>query len=470
MVSLAVSFVVLLAGYFLYGRFIERVFGPDDRKTPAMKNPDGVDCVPISTGRLFLVQLLNIAGTGPIFGALMGAAFGPVVFLWIVLGAVFAGAVHDYVSAMMSCRRNGDSVVELCKIYLGGFAGQVMKVVSVVLLVLVGAVFVGSPAALLERLVPGFVGADIWAIVIVLYYLLATLLPIDKIIARLYPVFGAVLLLMAVMVISAIVFGGRPIPEITLESLHPSQLPAWPFMFVTVACGAISGFHVTQSPIAAKCIKSEKDGRKVFYGAMICESVIALLWAAAGVAFYGTTGGLVAALSSLGQSSVVYDISTGLLGVFGGALAVIGVIICPVSTGDTAFRSARMIVAEAIGLPQAGLRNRLLIAVPLVFMGFMLTKINFDVLWRYFSWTNQTIAMIVLWMASSYLIREGKKVLSLVTALPGAFMSAVSMTYILMAKEGFGLPASVAYPSGVAFAVVCFGVYAFFAFRRIRSN
>ena len=305
--------------------------------------------------------------------------------------------------------------------------------------------------------------------IILAYYLLATLLPIDKVIGKLYPVFGVLLVTMAAAVIGGIIFsGGRfTIPEISLANLHPEGTPVWPYMFITVACGAISGFHATQSPMIAKCIKTEKVGRKVFYGAMISEAVIALVWAAAGVAFYGATQLLNDALKA-GASNVVYDISTGVLGTFGGILAIVGVIVCPITSGDTAFRSARLILAETFKLDQKPIRNRLLITVPLLVIGGLLTWFavtnnnGFQIVWRYFSWSNQTLAMISLWMATAYLVRFGKKKYgSLLTAMPAAFMSAVSLTYILMANEGFGLSSSVAYPAGIVFAAALFGVYVY---------
>lgn len=462
MVSLILSFLVLVAGYFIYGRLVEGVFAPDDRKTPAYTRADGVDFMPMPTWKAFLVQLLNIAGTGPIFGALMGACFGPVVFLWIIFGSVLGGGVHDYMCGMISERHDGASIAELSGIYLGSAAKWIMRVFSIVLLVLTGTVFVNSPAALLARLTPDTLNVTFWIVVILIYYVLATLLPIDKIIGKLYPVFGAVLIIMAAGILGGIIAGGYTIPEITLENLHPEGLPIWPFMFVTVACGAISGFHATQSPMVAKCITSEKLGRKVFYGAMLSESVIALVWAAGGVAFYGATGGLNNALSTLGQSGAVYDISTGMLGPVGGVLAIVGVIACPITSGDTAFRSARLILAEITKLDQKSIRNRLLITLPLLAAGAVLTQLDFNVLWRYFSWSNQTLAMIALWVATAYLLKTHEnKLASLLTALPASFMSAVSVTYIIMAGEGFGLSAAIGYPAGIIFAAALFVFYIF---------
>lgn len=468
MISLLVAFAVLIVGYLLYGRLTEKVFGPDGRATPAVAVNDGVDCVPMKPWKAFLIQLLNIAGTGPIFGALMGAVFGPVVFLWIVFGSILGGAVHDYMSGMISERNGGASVAELSGRYLGVPAKWIMRVFSVVLLVLCGVVFVTSPAALLAKLTPDWMNGTFWAVLILGYYLLATLLPIDKLIGKLYPVFGVLLIVMAVAVLGGILFsGGRfTIPELTLTDLHPDGTPVWPYMFVTVACGAISGFHATQSPMIAKCITSEKQGRRIFYGAMVSESVIALVWAAAGVAFYGSTRLLNEALAG-GASNVVYEISTGVLGGVGGVLAVAGVVVCPITSGDTAFRSARLILAETFRLEQKRIGNRLLITLPLLAIGGLLTWFalvnddGFGVVWRYFSWSNQTLAMIALWVATSYLMREGKyRFGSLMTALPATFMSAVSMTYILMSGEGFRLSGAVAYPVGVAFAGALFLLYA----------
>ena len=471
MISLVFSLLVLLAGYLIYGRIVERVFRPDDRETPAYTRNDGVDFMPMPTWKAFLVQLLNIAGTGPIFGALMGACFGPVVFLWIIFGAVLGGGVHDYMCGMISERHDGASIAELSGIYLGKGARWIMRVFSIVLLILTGTVFVNSPAALLARLTPNTLNTTFWIVVILAYYVLATLLPIDKVIGRLYPVFGAVLILMAVGILGGIIIGGYSVPEIVLRDLHPEELPIWPFMFVTVACGAISGFHATQSPMVAKCITSEKLGRKVFYGAMLSESVIALVWAAGGVAFYGATGGLNNALSSLGQSGAVYDISTGMLGPVGGVLAIVGVIACPITSGDTAFRSARLILAEITGLDQKQIRNRLIITLPLLGIGAVLTQLDFNVLWRYFSWSNQTLAMISLWVATAYLMKthEDRRA-SLITAAPATFMSAVSLTYILMASEGFRLGAEIGYPAGIVFALALFAVYFYHLRRGILEN
>ncbi len=476
MISLLISFAVLIVGFIIYGKVTEKIFAPDDRQTPAIAINDGVDCVPMKTWKAFLIQLLNIAGTGPIFGALMGAVFGPVVFLWIVFGSILGGAVHDYMSGMISSRHKGASIAELSGTYLGKVAKWIMRVFSVVLLVLCGTVFVTSPAGLLDKLTPDWMNGTFWAVIILAYYLLATLLPIDKLIGKLYPIFGVLLIVMAAAVIGGIIFSGGKytIPEISLQNLHPDGTPIWPYMFITVACGAVSGFHATQSPMIAKCIKSEREGRIVFYGAMISESVIALVWAAAGVSFYGATQLLNEALKG-GASNVVYEISTGVLGVFGGFLAVAGVIVCPITSGDTAFRSARLILAETFRLDQKSMRNRLLITIPLLVIGGLLTWFaivndnGFQIIWRYFSWSNQTLAMIALWVSTAYLLKKGKyRFGSLITALPAAFMTSVSITYIMIAQEGFRLNATISYTVGASAAAVLLVVYFVILIRNIK--
>ena len=472
MVSFVVALVVLLIGFFTYGKLVEKVFGPDDRTTPAIEINDGVDCMPMKTWKALLIQLLNIAGTGPIFGALMGACFGPVVFLWIVFGSILGGAVHDYMCGMISERHKGASIAELSGIYLGKPALYIMRIFSILLLLLTGTVFVTSPASLIAKLTPDFLNNTFWIIVILLYYIAATLLPIDKVIGKLYPVFGVILIVMAVSIAGAMIFLPQyTIPEITLADLHPDNLPIWPFMFITVACGAISGFHATQSPMMSKCITTEKAGRKVFYGAMIIESVIALVWAAAGVAFYGTTQMLGSALSDIGQSGAVYEISKTMLGNIGGILAIIGVVVCPVTSGDTAFRSARLILAEWTKLDQKKIKNRLLITIPLLAAGAVLTQLDFNVLWRYFSWSNQTLAMIALWVATAYLVLNSKhRFASLITAIPASFMSAVSLTYILMAPEGFKLSSKIGYPAGIVFASALLLIYLVLCVRKTRGK
>ena len=468
MISFFVCLAILIIGYCLYSKLVEKIFGPEfDRKTPALVHPDGVDYMPMKPWRSFLVQLLNIAGLGPIFGALSGAIWGPSVYLWIVFGTLLAGGVHDFLSGMLSVRNDGASISEIVGIYLGKVMKNVMRVFSVILLVMVGVVFMVGPAGLLAKLTPNFMNVTFWTIVVLIYYFLATLLPIDKIIGKLYPIFGICLIVMAVGIAGATILnnGTNPMMEVTLENLHPDGAPIWPLMFITVACGAISGFHATQSPIISRCIETEKDGRKIFYGAMVAEGIIALIWASAGIAFYIGTGGLLAAGG--GNSSTVYDMSIGLLGKVGGVLAMIGVIVCPITSGDTAFRSARLVLADWFKIDQAKFTKRLLLCVPLLAVGAFVGHLDYTIVWRYFSWTNQTLAMIVLWTASMFLFKEKKNYW--ITAVPATFMSAVSMTYFFYAKECLNLGTKVAYPAGIILAAVFFGIF-MYATKKQTSN
>lgn len=442
----------------IYSKITERVFGPDDRVTPATSMADGADYVPMKTGRIFLIQLLNIAGLGPIFGALAGATWGPSVFLWITFGTLLGGGVHDYMVGMMSMRHKGVSVSELTGHYLGNTMKQVMRVFSVVLLVLVGVTFSTGPANLLSMLTPQILNAKFWLAVVIIYYFIATFVPIDKVIGKVYPIFGVCLIVMALGVGGAILLKGYTIPEISLQNLHPANTPIWPVMFVSVACGAISGFHATQSPLMARCMKSERKGRNVFYGAMVAEGIIALIWAAAGVSFYNGTGGLLEALGS-GQSSVVYEICFKLLGPAGAVVAMIGVIACPISSADTAYRSARLTLADWFKVDQRPLKNRLLLTIPLLAVGAILTQFDVQAVWRYFSWSNQTLAVIALWTVSVYLFR--RKRCYWITVIPATFMSAVSCTYILMAQEGFRLSTTISYPAGLVFAALCLGTFVY---------
>lgn len=453
MISFFLSIIALLLGYFIYSKIVDRAFGADESiKTPAIRLEDGVDFVPMPMWKIFMIQLLNIAGLGPIFGAIAGALWGPVAFLWIVLGSIFAGGVHDYFSGMLSVRHDGASIPEVVGKYLGPGFKNFMRGFSVIVLVLVGVVFITGPAKLLAGLTPGQFNTAFWVYVIFAYYVLATMLPIDKLIGKIYPIFGISLIIMAVGVTAGIIFGGYHIPEITLANLHPKNLPIWPLMFVTIACGAISGFHATQSPLMARCITSEKQGRPVFYGAMIAEGIIALVWAAAAIAFFGNTGELAAQMGANGgQGWVVSIISNTLLGKIGGALAILGVVACPVTSGDTAFRSARLTIADFLNFKQGPIKNRLIITLPLFVIGFVLTRIDFNVIWRYFAWSNQTLAMIVLWTAAMYLALNKK--FHWIATVPATFMTAVSITYILVAPEGFKIATSIAYPAGLAVAV-----------------
>lgn len=458
MISFFVCILILITGYLVYGNVVERMFKPDSRATPAVTMADGTDYVKMHPAKVFLIQLLNIAGLGPIFGAILGAYWGPGVFLWITFGTIFAGGVHDYLSGMISIRHKGSSISEIVGLYLGSVMKTIMRVFSVVLLVLVGVVFATGPANLLAMLTPEGLNATFWLIIVIGYYFLATLVPIDKIIGKVYPVFGICLIVMCIGVAGGIVVKGYHIPEISLSNMHPDGQPIWPFMFITVACGAISGFHATQSPMMARCMEREKDGRRIFYGAMVAEGVIALIWAAAGVAFYETTGGLQEAVARLGgQGGVVYEICNTLLGPVGSVIAMIGVIACPISSGDTAFRSARLTIADWFQIDQRTTRRRLMLTLPLLLVGAVLTQVDVTIIWRYFSWSNQTLAMIALWAAGAYLVRE--KIAPWIAVIPAVFMSAVSMTYILMAPEGFRFGVYASYPAGILFAVVCFAVF-----------
>lgn len=453
MISFLLSIVVLVLGYFIYGKVVEKAFGADDTiQTPAIRLEDGVDFVALPIWKVFLIQFLNIAGIGPIFGAIMGALWGPVAFLWIALGSVFAGGVHDYFSGMLSVRHDGVSIPEVVGMYLGKGFKNFMRGFSVIVLILVGVVFLTAPAGLLAGLTANHLDKTFWIYIIFAYYILATLVPVDKLIGKIYPIFGVSLLIMAIGVGGGLLFGGFNIPEITFANLHPKGLPVWPLMFVTIACGAISGFHATQSPMMARCLQSEKQGRSVFYGAMIAEGIVALIWAAAAMTFFGGTGELAAYMADNGgQGGVVTIISNTLLGRVGGVLAILGVIACPITSGDTAFRSARLTIADFLNFKQGPIKNRLALTAPLFAIAFILTKIDFNIIWRYFAWSNQTLAMIVLWTAAMYLAR--KKQFHWIATVPATFMTAVSSTYILIAPEGFQLSAAISYPVGLAVAI-----------------
>ncbi|MBR2281459.1 MAG: carbon starvation protein A [Spirochaetales bacterium] len=465
MVTFAICITVLVIGYILYGRFTEKVFGPDDRTTPAVEINDGTDFVPMKEWRIFLIQLLNIAGLGPIFGALNGALFGPVVYIWIVLGTILAGGVHDYMSGMISMRNRGSSVSELTGKYLGKTMLQIMRIFSVVLLVMIGVVFSKGPAGLLDMLTPASGDEPIWLYLIIAYYFIATFLPVDKIIGKAYPVFGIALLVMALGVGCVIFFSpSYTMPEFWdgMANTHPQGIPVWPFLFITVACGAISGFHSTQSPIMARCCTSERQGRRIFYGAMVAEGIIAMVWAAAGMSFYEDAQALLAA--GAGVNAVVFEICRTTLGKAGSFLAMLGVIACPITSGDTAYRSARLTLADWIGLDQKSMRNRLILTVPLLAVGTLICQIDYAVVWRYFSWSNQTLAMIMLWTAAAYLRKEGRN--HLICTIPAIFMSAVTSTYFLVAPECLGMLWSrlgigsqtyypIAYAAGAVFAAVC---------------
>jgi carbon starvation protein CstA len=439
MITFIASIVILILGYFVYGKVIEKNFGIDTtRKTPAYTQQDGVDYIPMKTWRIFMIQFLNIAGLGPVFGAIMGAKFGSASFLWIVFGCIFGGAVHDYLSGMISLRKNGVSLPEIHGDYLGIIPKQILRGFMVALMILVGVVFVAGPAELLAKLTPDYLDAMFWIVVIFIYYILATLLPIDKIIGKIYPVFGFCLLFMALGILISIFVYHPQLPEIWdgLQNKHPKADPIFPMMFISIACGAVSGFHATQSPLMARCMKNEKYGRPVFYGSMITEGIVALIWAfAASYFFFDTAQGKEIFAEGENASIVVDAITKKWLGVVGGILAVLGVIAAPITSGDTAFRSARLIVADFLHYDQKPIRKRLYIAIPLFAVGILILiyslmdKDGFDVIWRYFSWANQALAAVTLWAVAVYMFQNKKWYP--VPLIPALFMTMVSATFIL---------------------------------------
>jgi len=463
MVSFILAIIALVVGYFIYGTIVEKAFGADETiKTPAVRLADGVDFVEMPEWKIFLIQFLNIAGLGPIFGAIAGAMWGPAAFLWIVFGCIFAGGVHDYFSGMLSVRHDGASIPEVVGKYLGKGFQNFMRVFSVILLILVGVVFVTGPASILK----GLTGMDFQTLIYIIfvYYILATMLPIDKLIGKIYPIFGFCLLFMAVGVAGALIFGGYHIPEVTpanLINMHssPGTNPLFPMLFITIACGAISGFHATQSPLMARCISSEKQGKKIFYGAMIVEGIVALIWAAAAMSFFGGVPQLNATMALPGHTAawVVNESSIGLLGKVGGILAILGVVACPITSGDTAFRSARLTIADVFKFNQGPIRNRFLISIPLFLIGFILTKMDFAIIWRYFGWSNQTLATIVLWTAGMYMVNIGKK--HWMATVPATFMTAVCTSYILIAPEGLKLSQGISYPAGIIAAIAAMVIF-----------
>ncbi|HLN53260.1 MAG TPA: carbon starvation protein A [Lentimicrobium sp.] len=473
MISFLLSIVALIAGYLFYSKLTEKIFVVDiKRETPAIYLADGVDYVPMKWPRIFLIQFLNIAGLGPIFGAVAGAMWGPVAFLWIVFGNIFAGAVHDYFSGMLSIRNNGMSIPEIVGRFLGNGFKQFMRFFTVFLMILVGAVFVVGPAAILDEIAN--LGIPFWTAVVFIYYILATLLPIDKLIGRVYPIFGFALLFMAIGILGALIIGNYVIPEVVpygFENMHnePNKYPIYPLVFITIACGAISGFHSTQSPLMARCITNEKYGRRIFYGAMVTEGIVALIWAAAGMAFYGGVGRLNDVMIAHGNNAawIVSDISHNMLGKVGGILALLGVVAAPITSGDTAFRSARLIIADFLKIKQAAIKNRLYITVPLFITGFILTQMDFGIIWRYMAWSNQTLATIVLWAITVYLLNEGKNYL--ITLVPSVFMTAVITTYILVAPEGFRLSQEFSVYAGIIVTLIITSIFLLTASKKTQN-
>ena len=466
MITFIISLIVLVLGFILYGTFVERLFGINpNAETPAISKRDGVDFVPMKPWRIFLIQFLNIAGLGPIFGAIMGIFYGPAAFLWIVLGTIFAGGVHDYLSGMMSMRKDGLSLPDMVGDELGKGIKLFMRILSIVLLVLLTTTFLSGPATLLQGLAglgtwnfQGHLIPIAWVLIIFAYYILATILPIDKLIGKFYPIFGAVLLFMGIGIMVVMLGWHRAeMPELTdgLYNRQTNGLPLFPMMFVSIACGAISGFHGTQSPLMARCVTNERQGRWIFYGAMVAEGILALIWAAAaGTMFadpetglYGIDGLQAFAAAHPGENIaalVVDKVSRSWLGTVGGILAIIGVIAAPITSGDTALRSARLIVADFMHLGQQPIRNRLMIAIPLLLCVFGMVFVDFNVVWRYFAWTNQTLAVFTLWAGTVFLYKNSLQTKRypyayMIALIPALFMTMVSVSYIFIAPEGFHL-------------------------------
>lgn len=447
---------LLLVAYFTYGKIVEKIFVIDvNRKTPANYMADGVDYVKMPTYKVFLIQLLNIAGLGPVLGPILGALYGPVAMLWIVIGCVFAGAVHDYFSGMLSVRSNGASVPSVVGNHLGAWAKNFMNVFALLLLILVGVVFVTGPAKLLSNLTSWHV--SIWIAIIFTYYILATIMSISKIIGRFYPIFGALLLFMSFGLTIGLIASDKEFYSVGLDfftNFDPKGLPIWPLLFITISCGAISGFHATQSPLMARCIADEKSGRMIFYGAMIMEGAIALSWCTLGLSFYESPEALQAVISKSTATGVVYDVSMSLLGSVGGVLAVLGVVVLPITSGDTAFRSARLIIADFLKMPQREITKRLAISIPLFAIGIVLSQVDFTIIWRYFGWANQTTAAIMLWASAAYLYKSGK--FHWIATIPAVFMSSVVITYLAYDKIGFSLDLQTSTIIGVACSFVLF--------------
>ena len=465
MITFTFALLLLVGGYFIYGRYVDRIFGPDNRKTPALTMADGVDYIPLPTWKIFMIQFLNIAGLGPIFGAIMGAQFGTASYLWIVIGTIFAGAVHDFFSGALSIRQGGESLPEIVGRYLGMTTKKVMTIFTMILMILVGAVFVSGPAELIAGMTPDWMDAYFWIIVIFLYYVLATLMPVDKIIGKIYPLFAIALLFMAVGILVMLYIKNPDLPEMWNGfGTKYEKNPIFPMMFISIACGAISGFHATQSPLMARCMTSEKHCRPIFYGAMVAEGIVALIWAAAATYFFQENG-IVDQLTgkAFSGAAVATRISNEWLGTFGGILAILGIVAAPITSGDTALRSARLIAADFLHIEQRSIVKRLLICIPLFLLtiGVLVYSLSdaegFKIIWRYFAWCNQTLSVFTLWAITVYLVREKKNYY--ITLLPALLMTLVCSTYICIAPEGLSLPQPVAYGIGgacVLIAVVWF--------------
>ena len=469
MITFIICLLILIVAYFTYGKFIENIIKPDaNKKTPAYTKADGVDYVPMPAWKMFMIQFLNIAGLGPIFGAIMGAKFGVSAYIWIVVGCIFAGATHDYIAGMLSLRHDGESLPELIGIYLGKGVMNFVRVFSILLMILVGAVFTSGPAGLLQNLTG--MESTWWILIIFSYYLLASMLPIDKLIGKVYPIFAFALIFMAVGVMTQLFVHWPSLPEIWdgLSNTHPKaeSVPIFPMLFISIACGAISGFHATQSPMMARCMTNEKQGRPIFYGAMIVEGIVALIWAAAANYFFMQNGKDVS-----NAAIIVNDITKHWLGAIGAVVAVLGVIFAPITSGDTAFRSARLIVADMLKMPQQKIKNRLIICVPLFVVAAgilwysLADKQGFDIIWRYFAWSNQTLSVFTLWAMTVYLYNNKRKY-TLVALIPALLMTMVTVLYILIAPEGFTLP----YNIGLAIATLCVLLVLGGVFYRIKKS
>ena len=471
MITFILAIVALVLGYVIYGAIVDRIFKPSATfKTPAMrKDADGVDYVPMKWGKVMLIQFISIAGTGPIFGAIAGALWGPVAYLWIIFGCIFAGAVHDYFAGMLSVRNNGSSVSEVVGKYLGKTPRNIMRVFSIVLLVLVGTVFTTTPSMIFDNMIapgPRTHWYFIALAVIIVYYIIATVTPIHKIIGRIYPAFGILLTFTGVAIFVMLFAGGHMTgaPELELRNFHPNQnvsmlAMVFPFLFITIACGAISGFHATQAPLMARCIRNEKEGRKVFYGSMILEGFIAMIWAAAAMNFFD--GGILGLQGALPAPNVVTEVSRGLLGPVIGTVVILGVIFFPITSGDTAFRAARLILADSFKFSQQPIKNRFVLALPIFAIGIALCFIDFGIIWRYFAWSNQTLATIVLWTAAAYLAKTGKNYW--IALVPATFMTVVVTSYIIIAPEGFRVPNyAIGLTAGLVTAAALFVTFIYF--------
>ena len=455
MITFSIALILLVVGYWIYGGYVKKLFAPDpNRKTPALTMTDGVDFIPLPTWKIFMIQFLNIAGLGPIFGAIMGAQFGTASYLWIVFGTIFAGAVHDFLAGTLSLRNSGECLPQIIGRYLGSGTRKVACVFTVLLMILVGAVFVSGPAELLAGMTPASLDVYFWVVVIFLYYILATMMPIDKIIGKIYPLFAFALLFMAVGILVMLYVKSPDLPEMWNGfGTKYERNPIFPMMFISIACGAISGFHATQSPLMARCITNEKHCRPIFYGAMVTEGIVALIWAAAATYFFHENG-----MEESNASVIVDAITKEWLGAIGGVLAILGVIAAPITSGDTAFRSARLIVADFLGMEQKSMRRRLYICIPMfiVAIGLLLYSLRdangFNMIWRYFAWANQTLAVFTLWAITVFLAVSKKPYI--ITLVPALFMTCVCSTYICIAPEGLGLSHTVSYGVGIACVMV----------------